>query len=179
MEISIKDFKEQHKRVHDKRNHKIIHSLGIRQAFLFLQRNKWLDIGTSLKESQFQQIIRRVNNLLAFELSKGNEIVFPQRMGSVELRTFKSTPIIKNGKACVNFPVDWDATLELWYTDKESYDNKTLVRFNNRKCYKILYNKSAANYNNKSFIQFNVNRDIKCIISKHIKNGNITDTFLT
>lgn len=177
MGLTIDEFKNRHKRIKDKRVHKIIHSLGVRQAFLYIQRNKWFNIGKVLKEAQFQQIIRQVNELLAYELMNGNEIVFPQRMGSIELRTFQCTPLIKDGKVGVNYPVNWDATLELWYTDKESYDKKTLVRYNNKKGYKLLYNKADANYENKSFIQFNVNRDIKCIINKHIKNGSITDTF--
>lgn len=178
MEITLKEFKKQHKKVSDKRNHKIINSLGIRQAFLFVQRNKWFDIGQVLKESQFQQIVRQVNTLLAYEIMEGNEVVFPQKMGSIELRTLQARPTIEDGKLRISYPVNWDETLKLWYEDSEAYNNKILVYFDNPKGFKLVYNRAKANYNNKSFYQFSVNRDIKCIINRRIKQGKISDAFL-
>jgi len=52
--MTLEEFKNKTKRVKDPRHHVISNSLGIRQAFSFLQRNKWFDIGRPLKEAQFQ-----------------------------------------------------------------------------------------------------------------------------
>lgn len=173
MEESFTEFRNKVKKVTDKRKHKITGSLGIRAAFLFVQRNKWFNIGRVLKEQQFQQIIRGVNNLLAQELMKGNSITFPLRMGSLELRKYQGSVHNINGKLNINYPINWDATLKLWYEDKESYKNKQLVRYTQKEYIKIIYNKITANYENKAFFQFIANREIKRIITKRIKQGKI------
>jgi len=54
MRDSFEEFIAETKKVTGPRIHRIKNSLGIRQAFLFLQKNKWFDIGTPLKEQQFQ-----------------------------------------------------------------------------------------------------------------------------
>ena len=52
-------------RRHDSRNHKITNSLGVYDAYKYIRKNKWLDIGRPLKEKEFYRIIREVNKLLA------------------------------------------------------------------------------------------------------------------
>jgi len=62
-------------------------------------------------------------------------------MGSLEIRKKPSRISIVDGKLVTNLPIDWDATLRLWYEDKESFDNKTFVRVENEEIYKVYYNK--------------------------------------
>lgn len=175
--MTLEEFKKDTKKVSEKRNHSIKNSLGIRQAFLFIQSNKWFDIGRPLKEQQFQQIVRKVNNLLARELMNGNEVKFPKEMGSLEVRKYITGVRMKDGKLQVFYPIDWDKTLQLWYEDKEAYREKTLVRCLEPEMFSVFYNRAGSDYNNKSFYQFTANRDILRVLKKNIKKGNI-DAFL-
>ena len=105
-----------------KRCHKVTNSLGSYDAYKYIRKNKWFDIGRPLTEHEFYQIIRRVNNYLAEELVNGNDIIFPNRMGKLELRKRNSLPVIdKNGSLKVTYAIDWDSTLKLWYDDEEAF----------------------------------------------------------
>jgi len=104
---------------------------------------------------------------------KGNSIKFPKEMGSLELRKFEHYVNTKDGKLNINYPIDWDATLKLWYDDEESYKNKQVVRYTHKEGIKILYNRANADYENKSFFQFTANREIKRTILKRLKQGKI------
>ena len=84
---------------------------------------------------------------------------------------------LKNGKLQTNLPIDWDATLNLWSKDKDSYTKKTLIRSEEKELFKVLYDKSKALYNNKSFYSFELNRDVKVALKKQLKNG-LLDAFM-
>ena len=171
---SYKDFKSVIQGLQNTRTHKITNSLGVYDAYKYIRKNKWFDIGRPLTEHEFYQIIRRVNNYLAEELVNGNDIAFPSRMGKLELRKRNSLPVIdKNGNLKVTYAIDWDSTLKLWYDDEEAFNNKTLVRLPERNIFRVKYNKDTANYENKSFMEFQVNRDIKTRLKQKIKNNEI------
>lgn len=171
---SYKDFKSAIQGLQNTRTHKITNSLGSYDAYKYIRKNKWFNIGRPLTEHEFYQIIRRINNYLAEELINGNDVIFPNRMGKLELRKRNSLPIIdKNGNLKVTYAIDWDSTLKLWYEDEEAFNNKTLVRLPERNIFRIKYNKNTANYNNKSFIEFQVNRNIKVRLKQKIKNNEI------
>ena len=171
---SYKDFKSAIQGLQNTRTHKVTNSLGSYDAYKYIRRNKWFNIGRPLTEHEFYQIIRRINNYLAEELINGNDVIFPNRMGKLELRKRNSLPIIdKNGNLKVTYAIDWDNTLKLWYEDEEAFNNKTLVRLPERNIFRIKYNKNTANYNNKSFMEFQVNRNIKVRLKQKIKNNEI------
>ena len=171
---SYKDFKSAIQGLQNTRTHKVTNSLGSYDAYKYIRKNKWFNIGRPLTEHEFYQIIRRINNYLAEELINGNDVIFPNRMGKLELRKRNSLPIIdKNGNLKVTYAIDWDNTLKLWYEDEEAFNNKTLVRLPERNIFRIKYNKNTANYNNKSFIEFQVNRNIKVRLKQKIKNNEI------
>ena len=171
---SYKDFKSAIQGLQNTRTHKVTNSLGSYDAYKYIRKNKWFNIGRPLTEHEFYQIIRRINNYLAEELINGNDIIFPNRMGKLELRKRNSLPVIdKNGNLKVTYAIDWDNTLKLWYEDEEAFNNKTLVRLPERNIFRIKYNKNTANYNNKSFIEFQVNRNIKVRLKQKIKNNEI------
>lgn len=171
--MNFEEFRDKTKNVTESRTHKVKDSIGIRQIFLFVQKNKWFNRGKAVREQQFQQIVRNVNNLLTQELIDGKVIKFPQGMGALELRKLQNTARIVDGKLKVSYPIDWDATLKLWYEDQEALQNKTIVRVTDKEVFKILYNKTAANYPNKGFFEFKVNRDIKVRLKRRIKQGRI------
>ena len=171
---SYKDFKSAIQGLQNTRTHKVTNSLGSYDAYKYIRKNKWFNIGRSLTEHEFYQIIRRINNYLAEELINGNDVIFPNRMGKLELRKRNSLPVIdKNGNLKVTYAIDWDNTLKLWYEDEEAFNNKTLVRLPERNIFRIKYNKNTANYNNKSFMEFQVNRNIKVRLKQKIKNNEI------
>lgn len=157
------------------RKAKVRNSYGVYDAYRNIRRNKWYDIGRPLKEKEFYSIIRGVNNLLADELSKGNSIVFPDKMGKLELRKQEVGASIVNGKLKVTYPIDWGETLKLWFEDKEARKDKTLLRQNVKNTYKVKYCKYDATYENKSFYEFTLNRFIKKALKEKINNG-LTDT---
>ena len=135
---SYKDFKSVIQGLQNTRTHKITNSLGVYDAYKYIRKNKWFDIGRPLIEHEFYQIIRKVNNYLAEELVNGNDITFPNRMGKLELRKRNSLPVIdKNGSLKVTYAIDWDNTLKLWYEDEEAFNNKTRVKIPKRNIYRV------------------------------------------
>ena len=167
-------FKSSIQHLQDNRTHKITNSLGNYDAYKYIRKNKWFNIGRPLTEHEFYQIIRRINNYLAEELVNGNDIIFPNRMGKLELRKRNSLPVIdKNGNLKVTYAIDWDSTLKLWYEDEEAFNNKTLVKLPEKNIFKIKNNKNTTNYENKRFMEFQVNRDIKTRLKQKIKNNEI------
>lgn len=161
------------KKVNDKRIHKVNNSIGVYSAYKYIRKNKWFNIGRVLTEHEFYSIIRKVNEYLADDLVKGNDIILPHNMGKLELRKYEASIKVVNNKVKTNLPIDWDRTLKLWYEDEESYKNKTLIKVEEKEIFKIYYNKQLAKFNNKSFYEFNINRDLKIRIKQRIKEGKL------
>lgn len=176
-DTKLAEFLNSIKKVSNSRTHKVRKSYGVYDAYKYIRKNKWFNIERPLTEHEFYNIIRKVNMYLADSIIQGNDITLPDRMGRLEIRKYKSTIKVIDGKIKTNLPVDWDRTLKLWYEDEEAYKNKTLIKVEENEIFKIHYNKYLANYNNKSFYEFNINREIKRKLKQNIKNGNI-DAFL-
>ena len=167
------NFKSSIQKLNDTRIHKVNNSLGVYDAYKWIRKNKWLNIGKSLTEHEFYGIIRKVNDYLANELVKGNDIKLPNRMGRLELRKYEARITFDGEKVKTNLPIDWDKTLKLWYEDEESYKNKTLIKMEEKEIFKVYYNKHLADYNNQVFYEFNINRDIKRRLKQRIREGKI------
>lgn len=171
------EFRRKVLKVDHSRNHKVKNSIGVYDIYKHIRKNKWYDIGQPITEHQFYTIIRQVNNVLADNLLKGNDIVFPNKMGRLEVRKFE--PIIRfdDNKLTVRLPIDWDKTLKLWSEDEEAYKERTLVKMEEKEIFKVCYNKTRADFPNKGFYQLQINRDLKIALKKKIKLGNF-DAFL-
>ena len=171
------EFRRKVLKVDHSRNHKVKNSIGVYDIYKHIRKNKWYDIGQPITEHQFYTIIRQVNNVLADNLLKGNDIVFPNKMGRLEVRKFE--PIIRfdDNKLTVRLPIDWDRTLKLWSEDEEAYKERTLVKMEEKEIFKACYNKTRADFPNKGFYQLQINRDLKIALKKKIKLGNF-DAFL-
>ena len=170
------DFRREVLKIDQPRKHEVTGSLGVYDAYKYIRKNKWMDIGCPLTEHEFYTIIRQVNNMLADRFLEGNDIDLPHKLGKLELRKYNSKVSFKDGKLKTNLPIDWDRTLKLWAEDSSSYKEKILVRLEEQEIFKVFYNKSKANYNNKSFYEFEVNRDIKRRLKQKIKEG-LIDAF--
>lgn len=173
MQQTYEEFRAQQQKINSSRKHKVSGSLGVYDAYKWIRKNKWLDLERPVTEKEFYSIIRKINDYLAAELSKGEEIILPQKMGKLELR--KSKPFIGyiKDKLVVNLAIDWDATLKLWYEDKEAYEEHKLVKIPEKEIFKVYYNKGDANYANKSFFDIRINREIKKSLKEGIKQGKI------
>lgn len=157
----------------EKRTHSIINSYGIRDAYIWLRKNKWLKLKKPISEHEFSQIIKTVNRHLAEKLLKGNTISLPYGMGDLEVQKYDLQFWIQDNKMRTNAPIDWDSTLRLWYEDEEARANKTLIRNEDKEHIKIVYKAWKATYKNKSFFKWYPNRDLKNELSKKFRRGNI------
>lgn len=168
-----KEFRTSVCHLNEHRTHKVSGSLGVYDAYKFLRKRKWLNIGRPLTEHEFYSIIRKVNDYLADSFLHGNDIKLPHRMGRIELRKYDVRVSFDGEKVKTNLPIDWDRTLKLWYEDEEAYENKTLVKVEEKEIFKVYYNRQLADYNNQSFYEFNVNRELKKRLKQRIKEGKI------
>lgn len=159
------------------KNYKVTGSWGIYDCYKLLRKHKWQGVGRPLKEQEFYSIIRQVNKLLAEEVGKGNTVVFPYHMGKIELRKYTPSASFVNGKLRLSYPIDWDSTMKLWFTDEEARVNKTLVRFEESFVFSVKYNRQHANYPNKCFYEFTVNNRIKQLLKENISKGIIETAY--
>lgn len=68
------------------RTFKVSGSWGVYDAYKLIRKHKWFDIGRPLKEKEFYDIVRQINNKLADHIAIGTTITFPCKMGKLELR---------------------------------------------------------------------------------------------
>lgn len=133
-----------------------------------------------MTEKEFYAIVRQVNNIFADEIGKGNTVKFPCHMGKLELKKEqRGVYFDKDGNMKVTYPVDWMATLRLWFEDEEARENKLLIRLNSKCVYKVHFNKYDATFNNKIFYDFTLNRFIKKKLKNNINNGLIDSVYGT
>lgn len=171
------EFIDTIKNVKGNRTHKISNSYGVYDAFKFYRKNKPKQSKFVLTESQYFAVIRKINQKYSDKLQEGFDIEFPEKMGKIELRKYILEPRLdEQGKLIYKAPIDWDATLKLWFDSEEDRNNKTLVKIEAKESFKVLYNKHKANYNNKAFYTFHLNRTVKKKISQAAKD-NLLDAF--
>lgn len=171
--MEYKEFSKMISRKDSPRKAKVTNSFGVYDCYKVIRRHKWYDIGRPLKEHEFYKIIREVNNLLAIEISNGNEVSFPCRMGKLELRKIQSGVSIVDGKLKNTYPINWKDTLRLWFEDEEARKDKTLLRNETDFVFHVKYSKRNANYENQCFYEFTLNRFIKKALKENINKGKI------
>lgn len=171
--MSFEEFRKSTLKLNAKRHHKIKNSIGVRDAYKWLQKNRWLGINQSVSEKEFYKIIRTVNTILAQELITGKDVKLPQRMGQLEIRKYDTYVKFDNGQIRTNRGIDWDTTLKLWYEDEDAKANKILIKKEDIEQFTIFYNKAFANYNNKTLYQFKPNRALLLAVKQAGKEGNI------
>lgn len=171
--MEFKEFIKTIKKVNNERHHKVTNSYGSKDAFHYYRKIKPNDSKYVLTDCQYLHIIRTINNQLRLNLIEGKDIVLPEKMGRLELRKQTNKIYFKDGKLKITSPVDWEATLKLWYDDSNSKNKKQLVRQETQEIFRVIYNKSKANYNNKSFYDFYTNREIKLGLKNNIKLNKI------
>lgn len=175
--MTYSDFIKDVKQVKSNRKHKVSNSYGSKDAYKYYRKIRPKESKYVLTDSEYLKIIRSINNILREYLIEGKDIILPEKMGRLELRKRNNTIKFIDGKIKTNLPVNWDATLKLWYENPICKQNKQLVRQETPNTFKVHYNKNKAVYNNKGFYEFSTNRDIKLGLKKNIKLNKI-DAFL-
>lgn len=160
----------------EKGKHKVRNSYGVYDAYKYYRKNKPKDPNYILSESQYFNIIRRINLLLCEDLLNGKDIHLPEAMGYIEVRKANLELKEVNGKLKIPYLIDWYKTKALWEEDEEAKRDKILVRFITDTVYMIKYIKRAATFKHKSFYEFKPNRTLKRTLAKQIKQGNF-DSF--
>lgn len=155
------------------KNFKVKGSYGVYDCYKAIRKHNWFNIGRPVTEKEFYAIIRGINNLIAEEIAKGETIVFPEKMGKLELRKYQVGAYIKDGKLKVTYPIDWYATNKLWEKDEEARKNKTLLRHSNQWVYHVKYLITGATFENKTFYLFTLNSFIKQKLSMNIKQNKV------
>lgn len=180
--ITVKNLKEEMteieflnsiKKVHDSRNHRVKNSYGIYDGYKYYRRTKPKESKYILTESQYFAITRKINRALGDLLISGEDIKLPYSLGRLEIRKYGANIAIEDGKIKTNLPVDWEGTLQLWYSDKDSFEHRKLLRMEEKEVYRIHYNRTIARFANKSFYKFTANRDLRRRLRDNIKAGKI------
>lgn len=166
----METFEEFKLKTTDKERHfKVKNSWGVYDYYKYYRKNKPKDKKFILTEKQYYAFFRRVNQLLAEDFISSNVLEFPYRLGKLELLQKKNRAYFVDGKLKISRSINWDATLRLWYEDKDCYNKKTLVYDDKQTSLLIHYSKENAVYNNKSFYEFKINRFLR---NKALKNFN-------
>lgn len=169
--MEYSDFRKKVLKAEEKHHFKVTNSNGTKEAWRWIKKNKWLDIGQPITEREFGLIVKAINLSLQDKLLEGKDVVLPNRMGRLEIRKFRAKVDYKDGKVITTLPIDWKSTLKLWSEDEECHKLKTLIRYENSEIFEIYYNKEYANYNNKSFYKFIPTRTFKKRLKQKILNG--------
>lgn len=166
-------FIKEIKKVNSERHHKVSNSYGSKDAFHYYRKIKPDDSKYVLTDCQYLKIIRLINNHFRELLIEGKDVILPEKMGRLEVRKTTNTIKFVDGKLQVTHPVNWNATLKLWYDNPYSKNKKQLVREETLETFRVHYNKNKANYNNKSFYEFSTNREIKVGLKNNINKNRI------
>ena len=70
-------FNRKIRKVNMPRHYSVNNSLGVYDAYKYIRKNKWFNIGRPLTEKEFYSIIRNLNQLLAEEIILGKEVKLP------------------------------------------------------------------------------------------------------
>lgn len=171
--MNYNEFIKDIKKVKKERHHKVTNSYGSKDAFHYYRKIKPDDSKYVLTDCQFLHIIRLINDDLRDLLIEGKDVTLPEQMGRLELRKITNTIKFVDGKIKTNLPIDWNATLKLWYNNPMCKERKQLVRQENTETFKVYYNKTKAKYNNKTFYEFDPNRLLKVNLKNNIKLNKI------
>lgn len=150
-----------------------------RDMYRWICKNRVFNLTMSvLTEGQWSKIIQEVHNAIIERLIEGHTIVLPYRMGRLDLERWDRRVKINRGKASTNLPVNWLATLKLWYEDRDAMEKKIRIRQEFGSMFCIGYNKRRARYNNMVFYRLMAYRSLRKVLNEMGRDGKIDGVVL-
>lgn len=152
--------------------HHISHCFGSRDAWKWLRKNKWKELGGKpCDQSLYSNIVSYINQILAEKLLEGHEIVFPYRMGSLRLLSTDAKITIENGVVKTNCFTDWKKTLQYWYEDEGARKAHKTIKWVQKRLVFIKYDRKNATHRNRRFYSFRPNRSLVKALGKNYARG--------
>lgn len=167
-QLSFKEYINKTKKVYGKRKSRTSHSFGVNEAAVEYKR-----VCGKVDTHTFREIIKRINTILGDELASGKAVIFPYRMGRLDVRKFETTVRYDDNGLYTNYPVDWDKTLKYWHDNPEAEAAKKLIRNPVKEVFRVYYRRIGAAYNNKQLVVFRLSRVIKNKMKKKIINNEL------
>ena len=129
-----------------------------------------------ITEGQFYKLLRAVNQYLADLLIKEGSLDLPMGLGKLTVVHYEPELKIVDGKLKTGLPINWDATLKLWYSDKDAEKKKCLVRREGNIMHYIRYSKSAV-FKNSIFYEFFPMKKVRKALLKHTMEADAPSIF--
>ena len=167
------EFRNKILKVNKHRKQIISGSYGVYDAYRWIRKNGWLNIGRPITTKQFYYIIREINKALVQSFLNGHNIKFPYSMGQLILLKKSPKVCYKDGQLINTNRIDWNRTLNLWNEDQDMYRRKVLIRGLDKEIFSIYYSKKNAAYRNKVFFKFRPMRSFKLLLKEKIDNKEI------
>ena len=171
---TYEEFIKDIKKVTGKRHHNITGSAGVYQYYLYYRKTRPKDKRFVLTSSEYYKILEACNTKISDAVAQGNEVIFPEHMGSLTFNKYEKTPEeMPDGRIKMNTPINWGETFKLWYSDPEALASKTVVKIDSGQRIRLIYNKCYARYKNKSFFLYKPNRTLRINVYKNVLAGKI------
>ena len=171
MEQTLSSFRGEF--VKGKRKFKIKNSLGVYDAYRAYRKNRFKNKLSTIKVKDYYKIIDKVNLKLAEIFINEGYLDLPMGMGTLYVAKIPEKYYFKDGKFELYRPVDWNSTLKYWYTNKEAFENKEIIRYDKLIQTKIFYKKKTATYKNRFCIFFEPNTFLKKALRKNVELGKV------
>jgi len=177
MDIEFSEFIKKVKKVDQPRNHKVKNSIGTKSAYEYYRRNKPKEKEFVLSYNDYSSIVNEMNTLWVDKLLSKGELLLPEGLGHIKISKLETRVTIdSNGRLRTTRPVDMASTLKLWYEDKDAYENKVKLRFDDEYRFKITHSTRKSKFKNCTYFKFQPNRNLKQKMRRLIESGNF-DTF--
>lgn len=146
---------------------------SIKEAYTYYKKNsKATEI---IDLSSYRKLMNSFNTFLMRKVLEGHEIILPNRMGRISVQGVHQNIRVDDNGNIKGTRIDWHSTKNLWATDPEHAQKKTLVYFFNEHSdgvkYSFKWSKNNVPVQNKNYYTFIPSRHNKRTLAKLIKNG--------
>jgi hypothetical protein len=155
--MTYEEYRDKIKKVKEPRNRRIKNSYYYLDAWKYYVRTT--PGQHHIPYNLCCKVIRSINQYMMNTIVEEGSVKLPYGLGELTVVVSTSTPKMKNGKLKVPNKIDWDATLKLWYEDKEAEKNKIVVRRRNSRRLIFYYIKKRHRVNNIMFYNFRFLRE--------------------
>lgn len=146
---------------------------SIKEAYIHYKNNT--SNTEVLSSSDYRKLMNNFNTFLMKKVLEGNEIVLPCRMGKMSIQGMQQNIRVDEKGNIKGTRIDWKATKDLWASNSEHAEKKTLMYFFNEHSdgikYSFKWSKNNVPVQNKNYYTFIPSRHNKRTLAKLIKGG--------